>query len=163
VQNLPPEALRRVGGAKKVGRARAKPLSSARRRELARRPGAPRARALSPFQRREMARHAAVERWSRRPRVATADDAPAAVGRLLEGYRPATLVWADPDHRYLIAREIMVRGDAAAVRWLRSVLPLGEIRELVRRNRGTGCSEPERKKLRKKLRLTAADIPIRPY
>jgi hypothetical protein len=102
-----------------------------------------------------------VTRWARRPRVATAQDAPGAVRRLLKSYDPAALVWADPDHRYLVTREILVRGDQAAVRWLRSLLRPVEIRELVRRHRGAGCSEPERVKLRKKLRLKAADIPIR--
>jgi hypothetical protein len=124
---------------------------------------AARAKALSPADRRELARRAAVARWSRRPRVATAQDGPQTVRRLLKSFHPAALVWADPDHRYVIAREILVRGDRAALRWLRSVLRPMEIRELVRRHRGSGCSEPQREKLRKKLRLTAADIPIRPY
>ena len=95
--------------------------------------------------------------------VATALDAPASVRRVLGGYNPARLVWADPDHRYVIVRESLIRGDRSAVRWLRSVLRPGEIRELVRRNRGTGCNESERQRLRKTLRLTSTDIPIRPF
>jgi hypothetical protein len=118
--------------------------------------------ALAALRRREQARQAAVARWSRRPQVATAQDAPASVRRVLRRFGPASLVWADPDHRYVIVRESLVRGDSGAVRWLRSVLRPSEIRELVRRNRGTGCSEPERQKLRKKLRLTSTDIPVRP-
>jgi hypothetical protein len=151
----------RESGAKGGG-SRTKSLSSARRSANARRAGLARARALSAFQRQELARHAAVARWARRPRIATAKDAPATVSHLLVSYHPSRLVWADPDDRYVIAREILVRGDRAAVRWLRSVLSPGEIRELVRRNRGTGCTEAERKKLRKKLRLTTVDIPVRP-
>ena len=99
----------------------------------------------------------------RRWQVATALDAPASVRRVLGGYNPARLVWADPDHRYVIVRESLIRGDRSAVRWLRSVLRPGEIRELVRRNRGTGCNESERQRLRKTLRLNSTDIPIRPF
>jgi hypothetical protein len=94
--------------------------------------------------------------------VATALDAPASVRRVLKRFDPGRLVWADPDHRYVIVRESLVRGDRQAVLWLRSVLRPSEIRELVRRNRGTGCNEVERRKLRKKLRLTDTDIPVRP-
>lgn len=94
--------------------------------------------------------------------MVTALDAPASVRRVLEDFDPAALVWADPDHRYVIVRESLIRGDRRAVRWLRSVLPHREIRELVRRNRGTGCNESERQRLRKKLRLTPKDIPVRP-
>ena len=81
---------------------------------------------------------------------------------MLEGFNPAALVWADPDHRYVIVRESLIRGGHRAVRWLRSVLRPGEIRELVRRNRGTGCNESERRRLRKSLRLSSTDIPVRP-
>ena len=95
-------------------------------------------------------------------RVVTALDAPASVRRVLEDFNPAALCWADPDHRYVIVRESLVRGDRRAVQWLRSVLPHSEIRELVRRNRGTGCNETERQRLRKTLRLTPKDIPVRP-
>ena len=98
----------------------------------------------------------------RRWQVATAQDAPASVRRVLDGYNPARLVWADPDHRYVIVRASLVSGDRSAVRWLRSMLRPDEIRELVRRNRGTGCNESERQRLRKTLRLTSSDIPVRP-
>jgi hypothetical protein len=102
----------------------------------------------------------------RQSRVATALDAPASVRRALERalerYDPAALVWADPDHRYVIVRESLIRGDRSAVRWLRSVLRPAEIRELVRRNRGSGCNETERQRLRKTLRLSSTDIPVRP-
>jgi hypothetical protein len=106
---------------------------------------------------------APVEAEPRRSRVGTALDAPASVRRVLSGYKPGALVWADPDHRYVIVRASLVRGDRSAVRWLRSVLRPGEIRELVRRNRGTGCNESERQKLRKALRLSSTDIPVRPF
>lgn len=141
----------------------AKVVTAARRREIARVGGLARAQAQTPEQRRDLAHRAAVARWERRPRVATAQDAPGAVRRLLRDYDAGALVWADPDHRYLIAWHILVRGDEIAVRWLRSLLRPSEVRDLVRRHRGHGCSEPEREKLRKKLRLTPAEIPIRPY
>ena len=99
---------------------------------------------------------------SRGSRIVTALDAPASVRRVLEDFNPAALCWADPDHRYVIVRESLVRGDRSAVQWLRSVLPHREIRELVRRNRGTGCNETERQRLRKTLRLSPKDIPVRP-
>jgi len=153
---------RPVGG-RKTGKPRASGVSAARRSEIARVGGLARAQAQTPLERRELAHRAAVARWGRRPRVATAQDAPGAVRRLLRGYRAGALVWADPDHRYLIAWHILVRGDQTAVRWLRSQLRPSDIRDLVVRHRGHGCSEPEREKLRKKLRLTPADIPIRPY
>ena len=94
--------------------------------------------------------------------MVTALDAPASVRRVLEDFDPAALCWADPDHRYVIVRESLVRGDRRAVQWLRSVLPHREIRELVRRNRGTGCNETERQRLRMTLRLGPKDIPVRP-
>ena len=99
---------------------------------------------------------------ARGSRVVTALDAPASVRRVLEDFDPAALCWADPDHRYVIVRESLVRGDRRAVQWVRSVLPHREIRELVRRNRGTGCNEIERQRLRKTLRLGPKDIPVRP-
>ena len=94
--------------------------------------------------------------------MVTALDAPASVRRVLEDFNPASLCWADPDHRYVIVRKSLVRGDRRAVQWVRSVLPHQEIRELVRRNRGTGCNEIERQRLRKTLRLGPKDIPVRP-
>src|SRR4249919_4320438 len=66
---------------------------------------------------------AAAARPPRGSRVVTALDAPASVRRVLEDFDPAALVWADPDHRYVIVRESLIRGDRRAVRWLRSVLP----------------------------------------
>jgi hypothetical protein len=150
-------------GASKGGIARAKALSAERRAEIARTAGQARAAKLSPIQRSELAHLAAVARWSRRPRVATAKDAPGAVKRALRNCNPAELIWADPGHRYMIAWQVMVRGAPAAVKWLRNLLRPKDIRELVRRNRGVGCTEPEREKLRKKLRLSSVEIPVRPY
>jgi hypothetical protein len=150
-------------GASKGGQARAKALSAERRTEIARTAGRARAAALTPAQRSELAHLAAVARWSRRPRVATAKDAPGAVQRALRNCNPAALVWADPGHRYMIAWQVMVRGAPTAVKWLRNLLRPKDIRDLVRRHRGVGCTEPEREKLRKKLRLTPAEIPVRPY
>lgn len=156
-------ALGRQAGAKTVrGRAKRAEAVGERRGPIAAHAGLVRASVLTAAQRRELARQAAIARWSRRPRVATAKDAPEAVRRLLKSYDPGALVWADPDHRYVIAREILVNGQRAAFKWLRGLLLAREIRELVRRHRGAGCSEPQREVLRKKLRLTAADIPVRP-
>jgi len=150
-------------GASKGGLARAKALSAERRSEIARVAGQARAAKLSPAERSELAHQAAVARWSRRPRVATAKDAPGAVKRALRNCNPAELIWADPGHRYMIAWQVMVRGAPAAVKWLRNLLRPKDIRELVARHRGVGCTEPEREKLRKRLRLSPTEIPIRPY
>ena len=95
--------------------------------------------------------------------ILTAAEAPETVRRLLKSYDVAALKWAESDHRYAIVREILVRGDDQAARWLHKVLRRVEIRELVRRYRGAGCNEPERQKLRKEFRLTVDDIPSRPY
>lgn len=147
----------------KGGLARAKALSAERRSEIARLAGQARAARMSPSERSELAHQAAVARWSRRPRVATGEDAPGAVKRALRNCKPAELVWADPAHRYMIAWQVMVRGAPAAVKWLRNLLRPKDIRELVARHRGVGCTEPEREKLRKRLRLTPSEIPVRPY
>ena len=155
-------ALGKLGGSK-GGRARAEALSAGRRQEIASKAGAARARALSSSQRKEIARRAAVVRWARKPAITTAADAPEAVRRLLKTYDPSALVWARPDDRYAIVCEILVRGDGEAKRWLRAVLPRKGVRELVRQYRGTGCSEPERRKLRKELDLTNDDLPVRAY
>jgi hypothetical protein len=58
-------------------------------------------------------------------------------------------------------REILVRGDGPAVRWLRALLSPGKIRDLVRRYAGAACSEPERRKLRAILRLSVEELPVR--
>jgi hypothetical protein len=155
-------ALGKLGGAK-GGRARAKALSARRRRQIASNAGAARARALSSSKRKEIARRAAVVRWSPKPTVETASDAPEAVRRLLKTYDPAALVWSRPDDRYAIVREILVRGDGEAKRWLRAVVRRQEVRDLVRQYRGAGCTEPERRKLRSELALTSDDLPVRPY
>ena len=154
-------ALGRLGGPK-GGLARAKALSPQRRSEIAKRAGAARARALSAPERRDVARRAAAARWFQRSRIATAAEAPVAVQRLLKDYDPSELRWAKLDHRYLIVREILMRGDARAVKWLRTLLSPREVRELVQRYAGAGCSEPERQKLRRALGLTINDIPVRP-
>jgi hypothetical protein len=98
----------------------------------------------------------------RRP-VPSAAEAPDVVRRLLKGYDVSTLTWANPDHRYAIVRAILVRGDDQAAHWLGSMLRRNEVRALVRQYRGAGCNEPERRKLRRALRLTVSDIPNRPY
>jgi hypothetical protein len=95
--------------------------------------------------------------------VPSAAEAPDVVRRLLKGYDVSTLSWANPDHRYAIVRAILVRGDDQAAHWLGRILPRNEVRALVRRYRGAGCNEPERRKLRRELRLTVSDIPNRPY
>ena len=155
-------ALGKLGGLK-GGVARARALSAERRRQIASAAGAARLGSLSPRERTRLARKAARARWALRAEIITASDAPVEVRRLLKSYDPAALRWADPTDRYEIVREILVRGDDEARRWLRRVLRRDEVRELIRLNRGAGCSEPQRAKLRRELRLTTNDIPIRPY
>lgn len=155
-------ALGRLGGAK-GGRARAEALSPGRRRQIARLAGAARAKALSPDERRNLARRAALARWAQEPGILTAADAPMSVQRLLKSYDPADLRWAEADDRYAVVREILVKGDAAAKRWLGRRLKREQVRALVRSYRGAGCNEPERQKLRNKLGLTSEDLPVRPY
>ena len=150
-------ALGRLGGTK-GGVARAKALSARRRREIARHAGAARARALSAPERQEVARRAAAARWFPRLNIVSAGEAPGAVLRLLTSYDPDRLLWAKADHRYLVVREILLRGGDRAMKWLRTVLSPRELRELVQRYRGAGCSEPEREKLRAALGLTVNDI-----
>jgi hypothetical protein len=86
-----------------------------------------------------------------------------AVRRLLKSYDPAALRWKNRNDRYAIVREILVRGDAVARRWLGGRLSRDYLRKLVRAYRGAGCAEPDRQVLRRKLALTARDIPVRPY
>ena len=149
-------ALGRLGGAK-GGPARAKALSPRRRSQIAKRAAMARARSLSPAERRGMARRAAAARWSNHIRITMALDAPAAVRRLLRGYDLDRLKWRNLDHRYLIVREILLRGDARAIRWLRGALAARQIRDLVRWRGAAGCSEVERQKLRRVLRLDFQD------
>jgi len=155
-------ALGRIGGAK-GGPARARALAPERRREIAQKAGRARVRALSRSERAALALRAASARWAPRQSIQTAAEAPEAVRRLLKSYDVSTLTWANPDHRYAIVRTILVREDTQAAQWLRGILRKAEVRELVQRYRGAGCNEPERQKLRKKLRLTVNDIPNRPY
>lgn len=155
-------ALGRLGGVK-GGRARAKTLSAKRRTMIARRGGQARSRALSSSQRSAIARRAATARWGRSVSVQTAADAPEAVRRLLKTYDPADLRWDDAAARYTVVREILVRGDRAAHRWLDRILTRAEVRKLVSRFRGMGCTEPERARLRDRLGLTTRDLPERPY
>jgi hypothetical protein len=150
-------ALGRLGGLK-GGLARAKALSPRRRREIARRAGAARARALSASERQAVARGGAAARWGPKARIVTALEAPAAVRRLLKSYDPTRLLWAKRDHRYIIVREILLRGDDRSVNWLRRLLFPRELRDLIRRYQGAGCNEIERQKLRVALHLTVADI-----
>jgi hypothetical protein len=153
-------ALGRLGGIK-GGLARAKALSPRRRREIAKHAAAARALSLSASERQAVARRAAAARWSPKSRILTALEAPAAVRRLLENYDPAQLRWAKLNHRYVIVREVLLRGDDRAVSWLRGLLFPRELRGLVRRYQGAGCSEIERRKLRATLHLTVDDIPAR--
>jgi len=92
----------------------------------------------------------------------TGRDAPEAVRRLLKTYQPAALLWADPDHRYAIVREVLVRGDQTARAWLAAVMASADVRTLVKEYRGAGCSEPERQRLRTEFGLSTEDIPVRP-
>jgi hypothetical protein len=93
----------------------------------------------------------------------TAADAPESVRRLLKSYELEDVLWKEKNDRHVMVVTILTRGDSEAKRWLWSVLTRSEVRELVREYRGAGCAEPERVLLRKQLRLTTADIPMRPY
>lgn len=93
----------------------------------------------------------------------TAADAPEDVRKLLRSYEPSELQWRNADHRHVIVTTILTRGNEAAKAWLWQVLPIGEVRELVRQYGGAGCAEPERVLLREQLGLTTADIPARAF
>ena len=151
-------ALGRLGGTK-GGPARAKALSARRRSQIAKRGAAARARSMSANERRELARRAAAARWTVRSQIETAAAAPAYVRRVLRRYDPSNLSWANPDHRYVVVREIFLSGDARAVQWLRGQLAPRDIRDLVQSYRGAGCSDRDRQQLRRALRLTMEDIP----
>jgi hypothetical protein len=155
-------ALGRLGGSK-GGVARAKALGARRRREIASAAGAARANALSAAKRKQIASRAAQARWARVPTPVTAQDAPESVRRLLKTYDPRELRWAVARDRYAVVREVLVRGDEDAKRWLGRVLRRDQLRALAREYAGTGCSEPERALLRRELGLTTRDIPKRPY
>lgn len=105
----------------------------------------------------------AGRRGSRKKALTTAADAPVSVRRLLKSYELEDVHWSEDDDRHVMVVAILTRGDAAAKRWLWSVLSQSEVRELVRRYRGAGCAEPDREKLRKQLDLSTVDIPTRPY
>lgn len=155
-------ALGRLGGIK-GGLARAKALSPRRRREIAKQAGAARALSLSAAERQAVARLAAAARWAPKSRIVTAAEAPAVVRRLLKSYDPAQLRWAKLNHRYVIVREVLLRGDDRAVSWLRGLLFPREVRDLIRRYRGAGCDDSERQRLRTALHLTVDDVPARAY
>ena len=157
-------ALGRLGGAK-GGAARAAALTPTRRREIARAAGLARVKRLTPAERQNLARKAARARWGPKGLGASValSEAPTSVRRLLQSYDPAKLSWSRTSTRYMVVREILVRGDARARQWLRSLLGEAEVRDLVRRYKGAGCNEPARTKLRKTLRLTVEDLPVRPY
>jgi HEAT repeat protein len=63
-----------------------------------------------------------------------------------DGWAAYALGWLGDPAVIPVLREAAVRGELAASRY-----------------RGSGASEPERKKLRRQLGLTIADIPSRPY
>jgi hypothetical protein len=152
-------ALGRLGGAK-GGPARAKSLTPRRRSEIAKHAGVARARALSAAERSELAQRAAAARWSRHVVIVTVAEAPASVRRLLARYEPAQLRWARAEHRYVVVREILLRGGDRTVHWLRSVLPAQKLRQLIQRFAGAGCNELQRQKLRRALHLSVKDIPV---
>ena len=124
--------------------------------------GEARARALSSAARRKIARIAAEARWRREPPL-TAADAPLSVIGLLKSYDPTKLAWADRRTRWAVVGAVLTRGDATAWAWVLSVMSRREVRDLARWARGAGYSEPDREKVRKKLRLGVKDIPTRPY
>jgi hypothetical protein len=138
-------------------------LPASRRKEIARDAGIARWKGLTGEERRKVARLAARARWQKAAETLTAADAPIAVQRLMKTYDPGSLRWANRNDRYAIVREILVRGDASARRWLRRKISQNEIRELIIEYRGAGSNEPDRQILRKKLSLTTDDIPVRPH
>jgi hypothetical protein len=151
-------ALGRLGGVK-GGAARAKALSARRRKQIAKHAAAARAESMSATERQEIARRAAAARWSTRSLLASVAQAPARIRRLLRRFDPSSLRWSNRDHRYVIVREILLRGDDRAVQWLRGFFSAREISNLVRSYAGAGCDERERQKLRRVLRLGQNDIP----
>jgi hypothetical protein len=110
-----------------------------------------------------VARLAARARWQKVAETLTAADAPSAVRRLLKTYDPKALRWSNRDDRYAIVREVLVRGDAVARRWLRRKLSENEARELILEYGGAGSNEPDRHILRERLGLSVNDLPVRPY
>jgi hypothetical protein len=124
--------------------------------------GRARAQALSAVARQRIARKAAAARWQRSA-PATAAHAPAAVTRLLKSYDPRKLRWTDRSARWAVVGAVLTRGDKGAWSWVLSVMTREEVRELARWSRGAGYSEPDRVRLRKKLRLGFKDIPARPF
>jgi hypothetical protein len=155
-------ALGRRGGLV-GGPARAKALGAKQRRAIASQGGIARTAGLSPGERAALASTAARARWALRARVRTAADAPLAVRRLLKTYRPASLKWTNSDDRYVVVREILLRGDDEATAWLHRVLARNQVRALIRQYGGAGVSEPDRQRLRAGLGLTTDDIPTRAY
>jgi len=151
-------ALGRLGGAK-GGPARAKALSARRRSQIAKRGAAARAESMSPMERRDLALLAAVARWSLRSPLANVAQGPPLARRLLNKLDLDNLRWSNRDHRYLVVREILLRGDDRAFQWLRRFLSTRDISNLVRSYAGAGCSERERQRLRRVLRLGHDDIP----
>jgi hypothetical protein len=158
IKNPHAVALGRLGGAK-GGPARAKALSARRRSQIAKRAATARAASMSAHERQELARRAAAIRWSTRSLIANAADGPSYVRHLLGKFDPSSLRWSNRDHRYVIVREILLRGDDRAVQWLRGFFPARDMRNLVRSYAGAGCSEGERQKLRRALRLSLHDVP----
>ena len=100
--------------------------------------------------------------WTERG-LRTGGDTPDAVQRLLKTYEPQALLWANPDHRYIVVREILARGDEEARAWLWSTMQRPQVIELVRQHQGAGLAEPARAQLRDELGLTTDDLPVRPY
>jgi hypothetical protein len=138
-------------------------LPARRRHEIARAAGIARWQGLTGDERRKVARRAARARWQKAAESLTAADAPMAVQRLLKTYDPRSLRWANQDDRHAIVREILVRGDSSARRWLRRKLSRNAVRQLIADYRGAGSSEPDRQILRKKLGLTTEELPIRAH
>jgi len=158
IKNPHAVALGRLGGAK-GGPARAKALSARRRTQIAKRAATARAASMSADERQELARRAAAIRWSTRSLIANVAEGPSYIRRLLGKFEPSSLRWSNRDHRYVIVREILLRGDHRAVQWLHGFLPARDMSNLVRAYAGAGCTERERQKLRRVLRLSLHDIP----
>ena len=62
-----------------------------------------------------------------------------------------------------MVKEILLRGDETARRWLGTMLKPHQVRDLIRTYRGAGSNEPDRAKLRRELGLSSTEIPVRPF
>jgi len=116
---------------------------------------------LYPERRREITKHAAEKRWAAHKKQLPS--LPLSVTRLLKSYEVDTLDWNNPNDRYAIVREIIRSGALDARRWLGGMLSVDGVRAILKDFQGAGLNKPERALVRRRYRLTVADIPRRPF